>query len=214
MSLLNPLLHPFPRSVKVRGISFPIRWDFLTCFQLTRINNAQDMTWTERLELMLRMFYADAVPEDIDEAVRLMAKFLNCGDEVPEPVERPESDEGEEDEDEDEEWVDTERNPPLYSFERDGGLIYTAILQTYGIDIEADGDTLHWWKFLAMIRDISPQTSFSRLLQLRQRYLSGEMDDAERAAFIAMGPDAMPPEVEPDPDETAAIEAFLAELES
>lgn len=47
-----------------------------------------------------------------------------------------------------------------YSFEIDGGRIFSAFYKTYHIDIEKELDTLHWWKFMAMFNDLSIDSNF------------------------------------------------------
>lgn len=187
---MNPLLNAFPRSVKVRGEIFPIRWDFRSCIQLVQINEDPALAVMERLQLMLELFYPKELPEDLNEAVRMMIKFLNCGEES-----------GGEDE---------EAAPRLFSYEKDGGFIYTAVLQQYGVDLECD--TVHWWKFLAMLGDLNDRCYFSRLLRLRKGWIEGTLSKEERDAFLALGEAGLPPETPLDAEEQAALAAFLAEL--
>lgn len=189
---MNPLLTKFPRSVRVRGRTFPVRWDFRSCVQLVQINEDPALVWMERLQLMLEQFYPEDLPEDLNEAVRMMSKFLNCG--------RESSGEGEE----------TEAAPRLFSYEKDGTAIYTAVLQRYGVDLESD--TVHWWKFLAMLSDLDPKSYFSRLLQLRKGYLEGTLSKEEWKAFQELGEAGLPPDAPLDMEEQAAMEAFLDEL--
>lgn len=191
---MNPLLTPFPRSVRVRGKVFPVRWDFHTCLKLIQINEDTALAHIERLGLMLDKFYLEEVPEDLEEAIRLMAKFLEGGKEPETPGQEEES-----------------TAPRLFSYERDGALIYTAVLSRFGVDLERE--EVHWWKFLAMLGDLDPNCAFCVLMRLRRGWINGTLTKEERAAFLEMGPDALPPEPPIDPEEQVAMERFLAELE-
>ncbi len=48
----------------------------------------------------------------------------------------------------------------LYDFVIDSGRIFSAFYKTYGVDIEAMLDTIHWWKFMAMFNDLSSESIF------------------------------------------------------
>lgn len=189
---MNPLLNPFPRAVLVRGMLYDIDWEARSAIWMLRVNEAADLTGLERLQLMLNRFYRAQVPEDLDEAVRMMAKFLDLGTE---PKEREEA-----------------APPRLFSFERDGTAIFTAILRQYGIDLERE--SCHWWKLMAMLGDLDPECWFARLLRLRKGYLDGTLTTEEQKELEALGEEGLPPDALPDPEEQQAIKAFLAELEA
>lgn len=57
-------------------------------------------------------------------------------------------------------------NATPMDFETDAALIYTAVLQTYKIDLY-DIPYLHWWKFNWMLEDISPECRLSKVIEYR-----------------------------------------------
>lgn len=57
------------------------------------------------------------------------------------------------------------RNRP-FDFEVDGGLIYSAFVQTYEIDLY-EVDYIHWWKFNALLADVSRECRFSKVMEYR-----------------------------------------------
>lgn len=195
---MNPLLSVFPSAVMVRGKAYPVAWDVRTCVRIVTIDEDTSLASVERLEVMLRLFYPQEVPEDVNEAVRMMGKFLSGGRER-EPL--PEGADEEE---------DSGQERPLFSYEKDGCAIYTAILRTYGIDLEQT--CVHWWKFLAMMGDLDSKTYFSQLVRLRRGWLNGTLTQEEMDAMQELGEAGLPPETTQDAGELAAVERFLAEL--
>ena len=59
----------------------------------------------------------------------------------------------------------------VFSFQKDSRLIMAGFRQTYQIDLQ-DSD-LHWWTFITLFMDLSPDTTFSNLVSLRQRVSKG-----------------------------------------
>lgn len=57
------------------------------------------------------------------------------------------------------------RNRP-FDFGIDGGLIYSAFVQTYEIDLY-EVEYMHWWKFNALLADISKDCRFSKVMEYR-----------------------------------------------
>lgn len=188
---MNPLLSRFPRMVTVRGTSYAIDWEARCALWLVQVSEDRSLMEYDRLMLMLSRFYPEAVPEDTEEATRLMMKFLNGGAEGADS--------------------DAEDTPPLFSYERDGTAIYTAILQRYGIDLESD--SCHWWKLLAMMGDLDQDCFFVRLLRLRRGWLNGTLSKEEQEELLALGDAGLPPEPPLSAEEQEQAKRFFAELE-
>lgn len=190
----NPLTRTFPTKVRIGGREYPIRWRFLDCIQIILAYEDNDLTREEQQYVLLRRFYQE-VPSDVGKALELALHFLDGGGQSAKPDDEPE-----------------ESTPlRLYSFDRDGGLIYSAFRHQYGIDLQKD--ELHWWAFLALFQDLSADSRFYQLLRLRQGYLEGTLSREETALFESMGPAALPPEQPGDREREAAARRFLMELE-
>lgn len=61
-------------------------------------------------------------------------------------------------------------NNIVYSFDIDGGRIFSAFYKTYKVDIESMLDTLHWWKFMAMFNDLSSESNFKVFFMYYRNY--------------------------------------------
>lgn len=55
----------------------------------------------------------------------------------------------------------------LFDFEQDAALIYSAFLQTYGIDLYAVRNQMDWRIFIALLKGIPENTEFSRTIKIR-----------------------------------------------
>lgn len=68
----------------------------------------------------------------------------------------------------------------LYRFDIDSGRIFSAFYKTYGIDIEKELDTMHWWKFMALFNDLESESNFKGIYMYYRGYdrFSKEYTDA------------------------------------
>ena len=62
-----------------------------------------------------------------------------------------------------------EHSQPFFSFTQDAPYIYAAFRQQYGIDLLAERGKLHWWAFNALLKGLTAETQFVRILQIRQK---------------------------------------------
>lgn len=164
---MNILLDELPEAIEINGVAYPINWDHRTGIECILDFESDEFTLEEKAVLLLSRLYRDALPDDVNEAVRLGLKFLNGGQES---------------EEEGNPFANTFR---LYSFEKDARLIYAAFRQTHGIDLQKI--TLHWWVFFALFLDLGAETSFCSLINLRHRIKSGEANKYEREQARKLG---------------------------
>lgn len=194
--IVNPLARSLPTAVRIHGRRWPIRWRVSDCLPVILAYEDECLTAMEQQEILFRRLYP-RLPDDLAAAAQAAVEFLDGG---PEP---PKQEDSAELEDESDQLV-------LYSFSRDGGMIYSAFRVRYGIDLVRD--ELHWWSFLALLGDLGPDCRFYQLLRLRRGWLEGTLDKEEARAFERMGPDAMPPPQPGDREAEEHARAFLAAL--
>ena len=187
---MNPLTERFPTEAKIQGRRYALRPDFRTCVRIVLACEAPDLTWWEKQAVILRLLYPE-IPPDHGAALRCAVRFLDGG---AAPRHR----------------ADGEEPYRLYSFQKDGMLIYSAFYQQYGIDLNRDD--LHWWAFLALFNDLDPECRFYRILRLRQGYLDGTLTKEEMQHYRDMGEVAAVPEQPVDRAEQQAIDRFLQQL--
>jgi len=134
--------------VEINGESWDIRTDFRTgvAFELTMLD--PELSEEEKLVRALALYYPQ-LPDDIPGAISAAMDFYCCGH----------SDSQEKD------GGAGKASGPLYDFEYDDRLIVAAFRQQYGIDLTAD--SLHWWTFRALLRGLTEETLFMRVVGWR-----------------------------------------------
>ena len=110
--------------------------------------------------LLCRLLYQEQ-PSDVTQAVREGVRFLDGGEQPRETGGRR-----------------------LYSFDQDGADIYSAILQTHGIDLQTV--KMHWWKFRMLFLDLHEDTTFQRMISLRSRREKGLLTKEEKRLWLDM----------------------------
>jgi hypothetical protein len=163
---MNLLVDEFPEAVEVGGKVYEIASDFRTCLRIILAMEDSELASVEKTTVMLRLFYKDNIPSNIEEAIKQATKFLNGGVEV-EP--------GEEE----------EIGPRVYSLQKDSGYIFSAFRQTHGIDLSKED--MHWWQWLALFMDLGSETTFCSLVGLRKRVKNGDASPEERKQAREMG---------------------------
>lgn len=157
---MNILLEQLPTTVEVDGKEYEINTDFRECINIMLAFEDSELSAYEKNMVMLSVLYPK-IPENVEKAAELAIKFLNCGDDPDEnvgAVAMPER---------------------VYSFEKDAKYIFSAIKQTYGVDLETI-EYLHWWKFCYMFLDLREDCFFCKICDLRIRRARGKLSKEER----------------------------------
>lgn len=179
------LTDTFPSAVRVNGEVYPVNTDFRVGLKIMQAYEDPQLTGFEKQAILCGLLFLN-IPDDIEAASRAAVKFLDCGRVQDEPTERGR----------------------VYSFTRDADYIYSAFLQTYGVDLRDPDTHMHWWKWCAMFGDLSPDTTFETMRSFRDRHRMGKLTKEERRvwaenrAILDLDYDG------PDAETLAAREAF------
>jgi hypothetical protein len=155
---MNALIEKLPTVAEINGVEYELDTDFRTCLNIILAFEDIELTKQEKNIIMLKLLYKYNIPQDIKKATEIAVLFLNCGEENKE---------------------ESEAEQRVFSFEKDSSYIYTALNQTYNIDLESV-DYLHWWKFCLMFRDLKEDCFFTRLVDLRNRKNRGKLSKEEK----------------------------------
>lgn len=155
---MNALIEKLPTVAEIDGVEYELDTNFRTCLKIILAFEDMELTGQEKNIVMLELLYKGNIPNDIKKASELAVLFLNCGGESN---------------------GDSETKQRVFSFENDSQYIYTAINQTYNIDVERV-DYLHWWKFCMMFRDLKEDCFFTKLVDLRNRKNNGKLTKEEK----------------------------------
>lgn len=185
---MNYLVDRFPDAVRVNGTIYPVNTDFRVGLRIMCAFEDKRLTDWEKQIVMCSLLYRDSQPEDFGAACAAARKFLDCGED------RREDD-------------DAPVPGRVYSFTKDARYIYSAILQTHGIDLQ-EARTLHWWKFCSLFADLRDDTTFQNIVSLRRRHERGQLTKEERRLWFELQPVLSLEEPEPDPERDEALAEF------
>ena len=177
---MNPLLTSFPEAVRIDGVRCPLNTDFRVGLRIMAAYEDPGLTAVEKQVVLCRLLY-QAQPPDFAQAVREGVRFLDGGERPREP-----------------------RGGRVYSFTQDGAYIYSAVLQTHGIDLQTA--QMHWWKFRMLFLDLHEDTTFQRMVSLRSRREKGLLTKEEKRLWLDMA-DLLELR-EPDPERDRAQAEF------
>ena len=75
------------------------------------------------------------------------------------------------------------RETPLFDFLQDSGAIAAAFRQNYGLSMK-EVQALHWWEFLTLFENLSGDTAFGAIREIRAMKIDPKKDSQERQAAI------------------------------
>lgn len=156
---MNILTESFPTKIKIENEIYEINYDFKNCIRIIEAYEDDDLTIQEKHFIMLNRLYK-TVPKNVEQAIIKGIKFLNCGEEG---------------------TKDTKELSRIYSFEKDAKYIFSAMHQTHHVDLSIDN--MHWWKFCSLFLDIGKDTTFSNILNLRQKKNRGKLSKEEKKLY-------------------------------
>lgn len=186
---MNILLERLPTAVEIADKTYELNTDYRVGLNIILAFEDPELTQAEKYAVLLDQLYKE-IPSDINQAIMLGVKFLDCGKDKPAECDG-----------------NQER---LYSFTKDAQYIYTAIRQSHGIDLETV-DYLHWWKFCYLFQDLREDCFFIHLIDLRSRRNRGKLTK-EEIEYCARISDILDLPVEYTAEENVAREKFLSLL--
>lgn len=168
------LIRDLPRTAIIQGSEDEIASDFRDMLEIEAIL-ASDKSDAEKGVAALQKFYG-CVPADGESAVEQLIWFFKGGTEkesnAKELTDKAENQSG-------------VYSAPIYSFSHDGGLIYSAFLAQYGIDL-IDTAYLHWWKFISLFNGLSGDHLISEVMHCRAAELKTDMPKEKKDYYQKM----------------------------
>lgn len=160
---MNILTSELPKKIKVNENIYDINYDYKSIINILLALEDEELTNNEKIYIMIKNLYIDEIPEnDMEEAIEKAIKFIDLG---------KESDDS-----------NHKSDARTYSFEKDASYIFSGINQTHHIDLE-EKKNLHWWKFMSMFMDMSPDCMFGELIYYRKRKAEGKLNKEERKQY-------------------------------
>ena len=164
--MVNRLLKPCSE-VRIGGKAYPINTDFSVWMEIEHI--FFDSTKSEELRLaeILILAYPVLPPNPI-EAVRKLIWFYSGGKETAQAAET----------------ADGTAKLPLYDLVQDFELVWASFLSEFGIDLTTE--TLHWWKFKALLGCLDENCRFARVIGYRSVDVSAIKDKNIKNFYMKM----------------------------
>lgn len=142
-----------PLSLPVGGREFRIRTDYRDMLVIMQACSDPELTEQDRAEVMMTILYEDFDGMrqcDHQEAFRMAAWFIDCGQD------------------------ETEKKPSkkLMDWEQDEQILFPAINKVAHCEVRA-AEYIHWWTFMGYFMEIEDGT-FSTILGIRQKLAKGK----------------------------------------
>ncbi len=148
-----------PKGVFYHGIYYPIKTDFRVWLSVCELLESEDMA--HAIERAPDLCYINKRPPSSRAAFLALMDFFLLG-------EKPNK--------------ENIKGEKLFSFSEDEELIYASFLKEYGIDLSKE--ELHWWRFVALVRCLGPDTPLSRVMSIRMTKPSDIKNPKERRHLI------------------------------
>lgn len=178
----------YPEYAEIDGKQFKINTDYETALACFKAINDDEITDIERpIALIGLIFGEDAEIKDVETALRIIKKYLQCG--------------------KDEEEENTSIND--LDFEYDKDLISSSFLTDYGIDLETT--TMHWWKYCSLISGLKDDCILNKVRDIRNYDIS-EIKDAKTRNKMIRQKERVAIPIKHTKEEEEAIEEFEAWL--
>ena len=146
-----------PKMLTVAGREYPIRADFRVAINILEAFNDPELSDLEKTIVCLECLY-ETLPDDIDEAMKKAAWFIDGGEAVSESKLR------------------------LMDWEQDEKMIIASVNRVAGCEIRA-AEFLHWWTFLGYFYEIG-EGRFSMIVGLRAKLAKGKQLTKDEREFV------------------------------
>lgn len=160
------MLGQLPKTLEIRGKSYPIDTDFRNILQIVCALNAKELRDDEKVYILLRRLFddPDSIPKDAyDDALKAAYDFIDCGKH--EDGKKP--------------------GPKIVDWNQDEQMIFAAVNKVAGREVR-DIPHMHWWTFLGYYQSVDREDLFSLVVSIRQKKAKGKkLEDFEREFFNA-----------------------------
>lgn len=144
---------------------YPIATSNRTVIDIMQTYEGYDFTPQEKTMYMLRVFYLDNIPRDLDQAAKLAMRFMDCD----EPHTAPSA--------------KAAKLGRLWSFTQDGNMIYAGINQSFDNILKTDPD-LHWYEFMNCMWNMRDDCRFNEVVSNRAAHKLGKATKEQKQAAI------------------------------
>lgn len=157
-----PLTHKVKNQIEHNDAIYPLNLAFNNVLSVFEVLEDEEITPIQSLETSLYLLIGEDLELSMQNKVALLKKiFANYIGQQTTFIEK-----------------DLEGNPmpvrkeaPVYSFSYDGGYIYAAFMQAYGVNLIEAQNTMSWSEFKSLFAGLPEETAFRRIVNIRSREL-------------------------------------------
>lgn len=143
---------------------YEIATDYRTVIDIMVMYESDDLIPQDKTLCMLRMFYLDNIPADMEQAAELAMRFLDC-DESSDNTQN----------------AKTVALGKLFSWEQDGNYIYAGVNQSHDHILERVPD-LHWWLFKNCMWNLQEGCRFNEIVSNRAAHKQNKATKEQKQA--------------------------------
>lgn len=137
-----------------------LKTDFRQVLKFFKIIEDEKLSENEKAHLIIMVFF-DTLPSNDPKLWEFIQFYVSGG----------------------EKEQSKESTTKTFCFLQDSGLIYTAFIQVYNIDL-LKCESMHWWKFLELFKNLPDTTQFSKVVEIRQKEYPKNCTAKERFAIM------------------------------
>lgn len=190
MGIKNILTEALPEWIWADGVKYPIYTDFKRWIKIDLLMADRDIKCDEKLAEMLSLCYKK-LPPTLEQAIDGITYFYSGGTN-------------------EEKEKSKKQGKPCFDFIYDSELIYAAFYTQYGIDLVYDD--LHWWQFCALLKGLTEEHRFTKVVGYRLSDLSMIEDSAKKRFYRKMKEIYKLPDRRTEKERDAAIIEGIADL--
>lgn len=164
---MNLLLESLPGFVVSQGKKYPVHSDFRAGIRFSILLRDSSRSPPEKLREAVLSSYVRKIPQK--NPLEPLLSFYIPQNDGQAPASQKEA---------------KEAADPVCDFERDASHLYAAFLEQYGLDLSTA--SLHWWKFLALLHDLSDTTHFGKIMGYRAAEIPSSMPEEQRKFYQEM----------------------------
>jgi len=144
---MSYLTEPLKHTLTIGDKSYPINTDFRIWLKICELAADEDKGFQKMVECIILCYKGGNLPPSFFEAANAMWDFFSGAEKQGSKTK------------------DGRCDKRLFDFSQDAEAIYASFLYDYGIDLNCTD--MHWHQFLALFRNLSPDSPFMRVVALR-----------------------------------------------
>lgn len=160
------MIGDLPTTLEVNGKMLPIRSDYRVALNVLEAFADEELSDEEKGLVALQCIFVDEIKqEDFKEALNKIIWFFNCGNTIEQ----------------------VRSSKPLYSWEQDEHIIFSAINKVAGKEIRAV-EYMHFWTFIGLFNEIG-ESSFATVVSIRKKKQNNQKLEKWEKDFCKRNPE-------------------------